>query len=98
MAAPVFTGVGVALVTLFDDQGELDAPASAALAAQLVELGVRAVVVAGTTGEAAAPQPAQRIPPLEALRPAVPRALPLVPGTRAPSPPQAAARPRHPGH
>jgi dihydrodipicolinate synthase/N-acetylneuraminate lyase len=33
-----FTGVGVALVTLFDDDGALDAKATAGLAAQLVEL------------------------------------------------------------
>jgi 4-hydroxy-tetrahydrodipicolinate synthase len=51
---PVFTGVGVALVTLFDDAGDLDAPATAALAAELVGAGVQAVVVAGSTGEATA--------------------------------------------
>ncbi|HYX95028.1 MAG TPA: dihydrodipicolinate synthase family protein, partial [Geodermatophilus sp.] len=51
---PLFTGVGVALVTLFRDDGALDAPATADLAVQLVGLGVRCVLVAGTTGEAAA--------------------------------------------
>src|SRR5256885_1728312 len=76
MAAPVFPGVGVALVTLFDEQGELDAPASAALAAQLVDLGVRAVVVAGTTGEAGAPDTAGRIVRVEAVRRAGPPAKP----------------------
>jgi 4-hydroxy-tetrahydrodipicolinate synthase len=90
MAAPVFTGVGVALVTLFDDQGELDAPGGAALAAQLVDLGVRAVVVAGTTGEAAALEPAERIALLEAVRRAVP-SVPVIAGTGAPSARQAAA-------
>jgi 4-hydroxy-tetrahydrodipicolinate synthase len=49
---PVFTGVGVALVTLFDDHRALDADATAGLAARLVELGADAIVVAGTTGEA----------------------------------------------
>src|SRR2546421_10267011 len=97
MAAPVFAGVGVALVTLFDDQGELDAPACAALAAQLVDLGVRAVVVAGTTGEAAALQPAERIALLDAMRPDVPPSVPAIPGTGAPSARQAAALPRDPG-
>ncbi|MGH9136635.1 MAG: dihydrodipicolinate synthase family protein, partial [Acidimicrobiales bacterium] len=51
---PPFTGVGVALVTLFDDDGHVDAPATADLAARIVDTGVSAVVVAGTTGEAAA--------------------------------------------
>ena len=51
MNDPVFRGVGVALVTLFDANGELDAPATAELAVRLVDLGVRAVLVAGTTGE-----------------------------------------------
>ncbi|MGH9286064.1 MAG: dihydrodipicolinate synthase family protein, partial [Acidimicrobiales bacterium] len=51
---PPFRGVGVALVTLFDERGGLDAGATADHAARLVELGVAAVVVAGSTGEAAA--------------------------------------------
>ena len=54
---PLFRGVGVALVTLFDEHGEIDAPATAAHAAGLVDLGVRAVLVAGTTGEPSAPIP-----------------------------------------
>ena len=49
-AMTLFSGVGVALVTLFSDDGALDAPATADLAAQLVGLGVRCVLVAGTTG------------------------------------------------
>lgn len=52
MAAVPFTGVGVALVTLFDDTRALDAAGTADLAARLVDDGVRAVVVAGSTGEA----------------------------------------------
>ena len=94
MAAPVFTGVGVALVTLFDDRGDLDAPASAALAAQLVDLGVHAVVVAGTTGEAAALEPAERIALLDAVRRAVPRSVPVRAAPGAPSARPAAALPR----
>ena len=35
----VFTGVGVALVTLFAENGDLDAPATAGLAARLAGLG-----------------------------------------------------------
>ena len=49
MAEPLFTGVGVALATLFDDHGEVDAKATADFAATLVDLGIRAVVVAGST-------------------------------------------------
>jgi 4-hydroxy-tetrahydrodipicolinate synthase len=41
MPEPLFTGVGVALVTLFDDDGEVDAKATADLAATLVDLGIR---------------------------------------------------------
>lgn len=52
-AAP-FTGVGVALVTLFEDDGAVDVAATAELAIRLVEAGLDAVVVAGSTGEAAA--------------------------------------------
>lgn len=48
----MFTGVGVALVTLFHDDRSLDAAGTADLAARLVDAGVRAVLVAGTTGEA----------------------------------------------
>lgn len=47
---PLFTGVGVALVTLFRPDGALDAPATADLAAQLAGLGVRCILAAGTTG------------------------------------------------
>jgi|SRR5829696_5883 len=47
-----FTGIGVALVTLFDHTRAVDEKATADLAARLVDDGVRAVVVAGSTGEA----------------------------------------------
>lgn len=89
MTAP-FTGVGVALVTLFRDDGELDAPATARLAEQLVEAGVRAVVTAGSTGEAAALTPEERLALLTAVRAAVP-SVPVIAGTGAPSARQAAA-------
>jgi 4-hydroxy-tetrahydrodipicolinate synthase len=87
-AQAVFEGVGVALVTIFDDRGDLDAGATAELARQLVSLGVRAVVVAGTTGEAAALDPDERATLLAAVRQAVP-AVPLIVGTGAPSARQA---------
>ena len=37
----IFSGVGVALLTLFDDRGEVNAAATAEHAARLVELGVQ---------------------------------------------------------
>ena len=49
-AAP-FVGVGVALVTLFDDERKVDISGTVRHAANLVDLGVRAVLVAGSTGE-----------------------------------------------
>jgi 4-hydroxy-tetrahydrodipicolinate synthase len=88
-----FTGVGVALVTLFDEQGDLDAPATAEHAARLVELGVRAVVVAGSTGEAASLSPDERVELLVAVRAALhpSAAVPVIAGTGAPSTRQAVA-------
>ena len=92
MAEPVFEGVGVALVTLFDRSGDLDSAASAAHAARLVDLGVRAVVVAGSTGEAAALSPDERVELIRAVRNAVPEGrVPVVAGTGAPSTRQAVA-------
>jgi 4-hydroxy-tetrahydrodipicolinate synthase len=52
MAEPLWRGVAVALVTLFDAEAEVDATATAGHAARLVSLGVRAVLVGGSTGEA----------------------------------------------
>ena len=49
----LFRGPGVALLTLFHDDGYIDPGATADLARELVERGMRAVLVAGTTGEAA---------------------------------------------
>ena len=91
MAEPLFTGVGVALATLFDEAGELDAKATAGHAATLVELGVRAVVVAGSTGEASALTSAERVALLTETRKAVPAEVPVIAGTGAPSARQAAA-------
>ncbi len=91
MASPttVFSGVGVALVTLFDDEGEIDAPATADHAARLVDAGVAAVVVAGSTGEAAALDGDERSDLLMAVRSAVDGRVPVLAGTGAPSARQA---------
>ena len=91
MSEPLFTGVGVALATLFDGAGELDAKATAGHAATLVDLGVRAVVVAGSTGEAAALTAEERVDLVTEVRRAVPAEVLVVAGTGAPSARQAAA-------
>ena len=91
MDAPIFSGVGVALVTLFDDDGEVDAKATGDHASTLVELGMRAVIVAGSTGEASSLDRNERIALLEAVRAAVPAEVPVIQGTGGPSARQAAA-------
>jgi len=90
-AAVPFTGVGVALVTLFDRAGELDADATAAHALRLVEAGVRGVVVAGSTGEASSLDAEERSRLLAAVREAVDGRAPVLAGTGAPSARQAVA-------
>lgn len=79
--APVFTGVGVALVTFFDEHGHVDTAATARHAAHLVDRGVRAVVVAGTTGEASHLSMKERLQLLDAVREAVPATTPVILGT-----------------
>jgi 4-hydroxy-tetrahydrodipicolinate synthase len=86
----LFAGVGVALVTIFDDSGEIDAKATAGLAEQLVAAGVRAVVVAGSTGEAATLDPVERAALVRAVRSSVPAEVPVLAGAGAPSGRQAA--------
>jgi 4-hydroxy-tetrahydrodipicolinate synthase len=90
-----FEGVGVALVTLFDRDGSLDAPATAAHAARLVDAGVRGIVVAGSTGEAATLDTDERRALLVAVREAVSGRVPVLAGTGAPSARQAVALSRH---
>jgi 4-hydroxy-tetrahydrodipicolinate synthase len=88
---PVFSGVSVALITIFDQRGCLDAAATAEHAARLVGLGMRAVVVAGSTGEASSLSPAERMTLIKATRAAVRADVPVIAGTGAPSARQAAA-------
>ena len=52
---PVFTGIAAALVTFFDEHGHVDNAATAKHATHLASRGVRAVVVAGSTGRGLAP-------------------------------------------
>ena len=90
LPATPFAGVGVALVTLFDYDGALDAGATARHAARLVDEGVRGVVVNGTTGEAAALAPDERLAVLGAVLDAVGGRVPVLAGTGAPSAREAA--------
>ncbi len=86
---PVFRGVGVALVTLFTHDGDVDTRATAQHACRLADLGVQAIVVAGTTGEAATLDRDERVRLIDAVRAAVPTATPVIAGSGAPSARQA---------
>ena len=85
-----FTGVGVALATFFDDQGEVDYRATAGHAARLASLGIQAIIVAGTTGEADALTDGERVRLFTAVRDAVP-GIPMIAGTGGTSARQARA-------
>ncbi len=89
--AEVFTGVGVALLTMFDRAGDIDPASTGKHAADLVGRGVRAVLVAGTTGEAATLTPSERRALVDSVRAAVPADVPVLVGTGAPSIRQATA-------
>ncbi|MQA08543.1 MAG: hypothetical protein GEU98_08310 [Pseudonocardiaceae bacterium] len=88
-SSSVFRGVGVALVTLFDRDGEVDAKATAEHAAALVELGVRAVLVAGSTGEATTLSVPERTELVRTVRATLPADIPVLAGTGAQSSRQA---------
>src|SRR5262249_61733766 len=75
----LFRGMGVALLTMFGDDGAVDPGATGELAAGLVERGMRARLVAGTTGEAATLADAERCALIEAGRGASPPRVPLLP-------------------
>jgi dihydrodipicolinate synthase/N-acetylneuraminate lyase len=79
----VFTGVGVALVTLLDESERVDTASTAALAADLVDRGMRGVLVCGTTGEAATLTDGERTELIEAVRGALPGDIPVIAGTGA---------------
>lgn len=84
----MFKGVGVALVTLFDSTGAVDAPATAEHASRLMELGVSALIVAGTTGEPMSLEREERAALIEAVR-GVADGTPVIAGTGAVSTRQA---------
>lgn len=80
----MFRGIGVALLTLFDSSGAIDAGATAAHAERLFDLGVSAVIVAGTTGEPMSLTRDERVVLLEAVK-GVAAGRPVIAGIGAPS-------------
>jgi 4-hydroxy-tetrahydrodipicolinate synthase len=77
----LFGGVAVALVSLFDDDGRLLIEQTAELAASLADRGVRAVAVAGTTGEPWRLTIEDRIALVRACKKALPADVPVLVGT-----------------
>ena len=82
--APIFSGVGVALATIFDDAGAIDVAATAEHAVRIVSAGVAAVVVAGSTGEGETLDDDERVALLIGVREAVPPDVPVLAGTGGP--------------
>jgi 4-hydroxy-tetrahydrodipicolinate synthase len=76
-----FSGVGVALVTIFDASGGVDEAATARHAENLVRRGMRAVLVNGSTGEAGTLADSERVTLIRAVRKAVADEVPLIAGT-----------------
>jgi len=76
----LWTGVAVALVTLFDTEGRVDNAATAAHAARLAGDGIQAVLVGGTTGEADTLTDTELADLTAAVRGALPSTVPVVTG------------------
>lgn len=89
MTEPAFRGVAVALITLFDDDLAVDVGATAEHAARLVDAGVSAVLVCGSTGEPEALTAEERTALIRAVRSALPASVPVLAGTGAPTAAQA---------
>jgi 4-hydroxy-tetrahydrodipicolinate synthase len=79
MGDALWTGPAVALVTLFDDAGAVAVEETGAHAARLVAAGMRAVLVAGSTGEAGTLTDAERSEIVAAVRAACP-GVPVIAG------------------
>jgi 4-hydroxy-tetrahydrodipicolinate synthase len=75
----LWSGPAVALATFFDDDRRVADDATAEHAARVVQAGVRAVLVCGSTGEAAALTDEERVVLVRAVRRACPD-VPLVAG------------------
>jgi len=80
MADAIWTGPAVAVVTLFDDDGKLLAEETGAHAARLVDAGIAAIVVAGSTGEATALFDSERADLVAAVKAACP-GVPVLAGS-----------------
>lgn len=89
--SPIFRGVGVALVTLFDESGTVAIQPTIDHAVNLVGRGVQAVLLAGTTGEFWALTLEDRARLIAAARDALPAEIPVIAGTGADSSEAAAA-------
>ena len=76
---PRFGRVLTAMVTPFDEQGDLDLDAAATLAAWLVDNGSDGLVIAGTTGESPVLSDSEEVALTKAVRAAV--SVPLLLGT-----------------
>jgi dihydrodipicolinate synthase/N-acetylneuraminate lyase len=81
----IFSGVAVALATLFDDRLEVDGRATADHARRLVEAGVRAVAVCGTTGEPETLERYEKLALLDDVLDAVGGDVPVIMGVTEPS-------------
>jgi 4-hydroxy-tetrahydrodipicolinate synthase len=81
---PLWRGVAVALVTLFDADLRVDAAATAAHAGRLADLGVRAILVGGSTGESDALSDADLSDLVAAVRAACPQQVPVLAGAGGP--------------
>ena len=80
MKTPIFTGCGVAIVTPFRD-GEVDYGAFRCLLDWQIESGTDAIIVCGTTGEAATLTPAERRKVIEVCVEQVNRRVPVIAGS-----------------
>ena len=80
MKQPVFTGSGVAIITPFTNDG-IDYPALARLLDFQLENGTDAIIVCGTTGEAAAMTYEERVRAIEAVVRHVDGRVPVIAGT-----------------
>ena len=91
MPEGLFSGVGVALLTLFGPDGALDATGTGKFAARLVDAGISGVIIAGSTGEASTLDAFERADLVRAVREATEERVPVFAGTGAPSVRQAIA-------
>lgn len=77
---PSLTGTGVALVTPFKSNGEVDFSAYKALVQQVIDEGVEYVVVLGTTGETPTLDKEEKIALIEATYEQVQKRVPVIVG------------------